>query len=218
MSVVVDVSLPADQFELGHLLEVRSGVSVRLESMIPTSGSEIPYFWVGAEDAEAVEEALRGSPMVADVDVVERTDEEALFRVAWAEGMNGFVEALGDHGAVVLDGEGHGDRWTFQLRFPEYDALSRFYREVVGKGISVDLQSIYEPTGDASTASFGLTDEQRETLELALARGYFEIPRQVTLVELAEALDISDTAVSQRLRRGLSKILAATVADDAPSR
>ncbi len=58
-----------------------------------------------------------------------------------------------------------------------------------------------------------LTDAHRETLEVALTEGYFNVPRRINLVELAESMDISDSAVSQRLRRGV-----ATVLDDTPLR
>ncbi|MFB6185100.1 MAG: helix-turn-helix domain-containing protein [Haloarculaceae archaeon] len=211
MSVIADVSIPADQFALGSLLEVRPGVKVRLETMIPTSGAMIPYFWVESPDADAVEAALRESPTVEEVLTVDDIGDETLFRVQWSEDIDGLIEALSNFDVVVLEGVGHGDHWTFQLRFPEYDTLSTFYRTLVDKDISVDLSGINNPMETSQGLEFGLTPEQREVLLLALDEGYFSVPREVTLVELAEMLDISDSAVSQRLRRGLTKVLAQTV-------
>jgi len=49
--------------------------------------------------------------------------------------------------------------------------------------------------------------DQRDALSRAVAAGYFEVPRRTTLVELADELDISDTAVSQRIRRGMANVL-----------
>lgn len=207
MSVIAGVSVPAEEFALGHLLEVRPGVQIRLESMVPTGETMIPYFWVESPDIDAVEGALWESPMVQDVAIVDRVGNEALFRVAWEEDVDGLIEGIREADSVILGGNGHGDHWTFQLRFPEYDDLSSFYRAVVEKGISMDLESVHDPIDRADTPGMTLTDEQREALVVALDEGYFSVPRGITLVELAEKLGISDSAVSQRIRRGLTKVL-----------
>ena len=208
MSVIADVSIPAEQFALGHLLEVRPGVQVRLESMIPTGETTIPYFWVETPDVDAVEAALRESPIVEAATIVDRVGDEALFRVDWTADVDGVVDAITEADCVILGGNGHGDHWTFQLRFPDYDDLSTFYRTVMDKGISVDLEGVHNPMEESGPPVGKLTAEQREALRIAFEAGYFSVPREITLVELAERLGISDSAVSQRIRRGLSKLLA----------
>lgn len=52
-----------------------------------------------------------------------------------------------------------------------------------------------------------LTAKQRRTLELALEAGYYERPREADLTYLAEELDISKSAVSQRLRTAETKLV-----------
>lgn len=208
MSVIAEFTIPADEFALGHLLEVREGVKVRLESMIPTGGAMIPYFWVQSPDVEAVQEALLDSPIVHDVKVVDTVEEEALFRVNWAEEVDGLVTSIRQSDGVVLEGEGHGDYWTFQFRFPEYESLSTFYRDTVDTGITIDLENVHNPIDATPASEMGITPEQYEALELAVDSGYFSIPRETTLIELADELGISDSAVSQRIRRGLHKILS----------
>lgn len=49
---------------------------------------------------------------------------------------------------------------------------------------------------------FGLTTGQRDLVVAAYEAGYFDVPRETTLVELGEELEISDSAVSQRLAVG----------------
>ncbi|MCU4973930.1 helix-turn-helix domain-containing protein [Halobacteria archaeon AArc-m2/3/4] len=44
-----------------------------------------------------------------------------------------------------------------------------------------------------------ITDKQREAVELAVNQGYYDRPRQTDLEGLADCLDISRSAVSQRL-------------------
>lgn len=211
MSVIADIVIPADEFALGALLEVRPGVQVRLESMIPTGEAVVPYLWVRSPDADSVERALREAEGVEDVTVVDRTDDETLFRVDWVEDIDGFIGAIRATDAAVLAAQGHGDHWSFNLRFPEYGALSTFYRDAIDKGLDVRLEGVHDPTGSGSMEEFGLSAEQREALRVALDAGYFAVPRGVTMVELGEKLGISDSAASQRLRRGLSNVLSATI-------
>ena len=208
MSVIADFSIPADQFPLGDLLEVRPGVQVRLESLIPTGESVIPYFWVQSPDVEAVERTLRDSDIVESVEIVDRVGNETLFRVAWSQGVNGVIETIKDTDSVILESSGHGDHWSFQLRFPGNDALSTFDRTVVEKGVDLELEGVHNPLEADEPPELQLTEQQREALVVALDHGYFEVPRETTLVELAEELNISDSAVSQRIRRGLTKILS----------
>jgi predicted DNA binding protein len=48
---------------------------------------------------------------------------------------------------------------------------------------------------------------QRELLKLGLERGYFEIPREVTLEELADEMGITKTTASNHLRKAERKLM-----------
>lgn len=52
-----------------------------------------------------------------------------------------------------------------------------------------------------------LTETQEELLQSAAHEGYFKVPREITLVDLAEIHGISDKETSQQLRRGLDVIV-----------
>ncbi|SDQ44499.1 helix-turn-helix domain-containing protein [Natronobacterium texcoconense] len=56
-----------------------------------------------------------------------------------------------------------------------------------------------------------LTATERETLRLAIDTGYYDVPRSATLGDLADALEVSDAAVSKTLRRAEGKLLEPTV-------
>ena len=53
---------------------------------------------------------------------------------------------------------------------------------------------------------FDLTEKQREAVTTAVAEGYYETPRETTIGELASELDISKSAMSQRLAAVESKL------------
>jgi predicted DNA binding protein len=59
-----------------------------------------------------------------------------------------------------------------------------------------------------------LTEDEREVLRVALERGYYEVPREATLTDLAAELGRSDVEVSRRLRRATSDLLCQTALSD----
>ncbi len=78
--------------------------------------------------------------------------------------------------------------------------------------MQVEVRRIYaeEPHGPTP----GLTTEQREALAVAYRNGYFAVPRETTTAALAEKLGISGQAVSERLRRGYTRLVDATFDDE----
>lgn len=208
MSVVARVSVPADQFVLGRTLELDPGVEIRLDPVIPIGDETVPYFWVDTDHADAVEETLRRSPVVEESRAVDEVDGETLFQVVWSSEVNGVVSAIETTGGVILEGRKNGNAWSFQLRFPDHAGLSEFYRICMDQRIPLDLQEVHSRAEIHQDTGSELTAEQREALRIAFGGGYFAVPRRMTLVELADELGISDTAASQRLRRGLYSVLS----------
>jgi predicted DNA binding protein len=56
---------------------------------------------------------------------------------------------------------------------------------------------------------------ERPALTLALARGYYESPRQVSTDELAEELGISQPATSDLLRRAERQLMSSALGSEA---
>ncbi|RDZ48686.1 DNA-binding protein, partial [Haloferax sp. Atlit-10N] len=59
---------------------------------------------------------------------------------------------------------------------------------------------------------YGLTAPQREALLAANRQGYFAVPREADLSELARELDATKSAISERLRRGTDQLIDHTIA------
>ncbi len=72
-------------------------------------------------------------------------------------------------------------------------------------------------TQSRPAGQYGLTDPQYEVLTLACDRGYFAIPRQAELDDLAEELGVSHQALSERLRRGVEALVTDTLLVDQPA-
>lgn len=214
MSVLVRFTLPAEEFPLGEVLEAGKGGPIRLESLIPTGDATIPYLWVPTEVVEAVEVALDRSPLAEDVRVIDEIAGESLLRIRWSLDVNGIVDAIRETDGVLLEAWGTGGDWTLRMRFDDHTDVYEFYQLCADRGISLTLDELHGSSTAADDSSLGVTDAQREALLEALEAGYYAIPREVTLEELAGHLDISDTALSQRLRRGLTALLSSTLQQD----
>lgn len=52
-----------------------------------------------------------------------------------------------------------------------------------------------------------LTQKQRDTLEFAIEAGYYDFPKQVSLEDLAEAFDLSKSAMFQRVARAEQAVM-----------
>ncbi|WP_049922896.1 helix-turn-helix domain-containing protein [Halopiger djelfimassiliensis] len=93
-----------------------------------------------------------------------------------------------------------------------FDAFREFWQRNGGFRLRrLTREGEPKPPGD------GLTDCQREALRTAYELGYFDIPRQASLEEIAAELDISASSVSERLRRAQTQLIEETVATTWPS-
>ena len=214
MSVVLEFSIDADAFQLGRVLSPLPETHVTLERVVPTNPAVMPYLWATGGDLGAFEESVRARSAVECFQAVDRLDGTGLYRIEWVDSPSDLITAIAETDATVLEAEGDGT-WVFRLRFPDHDALSAFHTRAVENGIPLHVEQTYTMTEAPERGRrVGLTPEQREALVLALRRGYFASPREVSLDVLAEDLGISRQAVSQRIRRGNEQVLRSALLPD----
>ncbi|MFB6102844.1 MAG: helix-turn-helix domain-containing protein [Haloplanus sp.] len=91
-----------------------------------------------------------------------------------------------------------------------HDRLSSLGDQLRTFGLEFDVRSIHTAIDSESVVS----DRQRELIETAVERGYYDTPRGCTLTELADHLDIAKSTASERLHRAESAIIRAFVAED----
>lgn len=216
--VIMEFTIPADGFVLDAALQADPDRIVEFEQFVPTHQQLLPYLWVtpGGGDDEGFEEALREDPTVATLDRVERFEEGALYRIDWREPTSSVLEWLENHDATVLQAEGENGEWILKLRVDSRDSLGAFQEYCRDHDLRFDLIRLYELV-DPKMGQFNITEKQRETLITALRMGYFEVPRSATLGEIANAMDISKRAASERLRRGHTNLVSNTLTIGQPT-
>lgn len=205
MGIVTSISVPGDHFELGRSLDRVGDVHVKFERVVPTGDRMFPYMWVYTDDHTRFCQLLQLDPSVETLRLIHHDDNEGLYDITWAEDTDGFLGCLRETDAIVLQAGGCDTVWEFELRFDSQESVSHFQRTCTENDISISVdrvvtKSVVDPPGEK------LTPAQRETIELALERGYFDVPRKTTMVDLAEELGVSDQAVSARIRRAMKKL------------
>lgn len=206
MSVRVSVAVPAADFVLERLLSEHSINHVRMERIAAFDESLVPYLWVTESDIDATSRALRADPDVETFEVIDTVGCNTLVHVGWNPDAAGLIKGLVESDAVLVEAASDGTSWALELRFPDHNRLSEFHAWCLDYGIDLSIGEVYSINGMRDDEG-PLTDVQRQTLYAALDAGYFEVPRKVTLTELADDLDVSDNAVSQRLRRAISTLI-----------
>lgn len=164
-------------------------------------------FWATGGDLEAFERALDAYPV--DVSHLSGViDGRKLYRVGFAPTESTYPKWV-EVGAVLIDGIGTRTGWEIRMQFPDREAFAEYREYCRREGFRMRTKRIYGPEG-SNGGDLDLTPGQREVLRAALKEGYFDIPRSITMSELADRFDVSSQAVSERLRRGLAAVLRRT--------
>ncbi len=201
--MIADLTVPAAEFELGRILELEGAERLELEKMVPLGEKPVPFFLVHEHIRDTFEELVRNHPSVDRVQEIDRHDEERLYSLQWDTSSDHFFNAMKTAGAQLIGAKGSATTWQFELRFPSHEALSQFHELCEDARIEFDLERVYNPTKPSLGPWYGLTEHQRETLTRAVQGGYYSIPRRLSTRDLAEEFDISDQAVTERLRRAI---------------
>ncbi len=203
MSVITEVRIPPDEFELGQILRLDGASAIEIETLVPSDGETVPLFWVYDPVGNEFLDTVRRYPTVTSVTEVDVFEDRTLFRLGWDASQDRLFQCILNHEGQILSATGTREIWDFELRFPHHEAMSRYQSCCENAHISSKPVRVYNPTDLGAGPWYGLTGPQREALMLAIAMGYYDIPRGCTTAELADELRISDQAVSERLRRAI---------------
>ncbi|GKZ12903.1 helix-turn-helix domain-containing protein [Haladaptatus sp. T7] len=222
MAVIAELTLQSKSFPLGDLLTTGTDIHIEFERVVPVGPRVVPVFWAWGDDLSDFETRVRDGSYVNDLTELDRVDDRVLYLMEWEIPDEAFLEGLQETNSIIRTAEGYDDEdWSFELLFPSYDDLSEFHNYSLENDVEYTLGRIYtlREVGK-NRPPLSLTEEQREALLLALQRGYFSTPSRVTLDELATELDISQQALSERIRRGNESLLEQTLlgADDGDKR
>ena len=79
----------------------------------------------------------------------------------------------------------------------------------VPEPITVDVHEVSGMTATPEVTAASLTVRQREAVEAALALGYYDIPRQASYDDVAEAMGCAPSTAAEHLRKAEGKLVRA---------
>ena len=156
---------------------------------------------VRRDDPEEIVDAMRAHPSVHDHERLESDDRRSLGKYETTDtALYEFVEQAGFTIEFPVDVQNGYYEFDLTGTRAEFDQL----RETLDASpLRYELESVVSTTESESL----LTDRQRELLEAAVREGYFEVPRECTLAELAETVGVDKSTASTVLRRGEETLL-----------
>ena len=182
MSLVVEytVDLPAYAAVLTEL----PGMRLVVEGMTACGPETVSAtFWAEGEDFEALEAGLERVRSVHEVrELSDRIDGRKLYQLRLPAAATTYWAWTG-LGGVLLDCTlDHTGMWM-RMRCPDRDALATYHDHCETRDCSFELSGLKETDGTPTSAHGMLTAPQAELLTAAVERGYFEVPRRVTMGE-----------------------------------
>ena len=211
MPTIVSGTVPADEFALDYSLETLPELMFEIERIVSTGDRAVmPLLWIRGASREAVEGTLEDDPTVDNVTLVGDFDEEWLFQMEWIGHVDLIVQMLTNSEATILDAVGQKNRWKLRVLYPRRESFSQTHTFCEEHGLDFDVESIRELDSEPA-GRYGLTRDQYDVLATAVSMGYFQVPREVTLQELAEEFDVSHQAISERIRRATNALVEDTL-------
>ncbi|MFP8953582.1 bacterio-opsin activator domain-containing protein [Natrialbaceae archaeon A-arb3/5] len=199
-------------FLLNNSLTAAPEMIVEIERVVATLEDKVmPYFWVSGGDQSEFEDAFADDESVHNITMVDEVEAGRLYRAEWTENIETIVYAYVEIGATILQAIGRNGHWELRMRFDDQEKLSKFQEYCDERRISFELNRLQEQEQPMASAQYDLTTKQRETLVTALESGYYDVPQEVTMSELADEMGISQQALSKRFHDGHRNLITSTL-------
>jgi predicted DNA binding protein len=217
MATIIKAQIPSEEFALAETLQTCEEATVECEQIVEHADTTVmPLVWVRETTPDAFEAALAQDPTVETYTQLAETPTEWLYEMQWNANIQLVLQFFTMEGAVILDAEGSADGWHLRVLFPDRDDVRTTTDFCKTHNLTLTIHTIRQlddETARQGSTRFGLTPDQHEALTRAYNQGYFRVPRDVDLDDLADDMDISHQALSERLRRGHETLLRETLLD-----
>lgn len=213
MGTVVDATVRSGQFVLGDTFDRLPAAEFEaLPVGSPEAATVMPFLRVEAPASVALEAVLSADATTETVELLSCDDRVRMFRISWRSPGPAVVGALVSNG-VLIKARGCKDRWSFRLLFTDRDDVSATIDACRERDVDLMISRVVGDTEAVSRDGDILSEKQFQALSLAFDRGYFAVPRRITLENLADEVGVSHQALSERLRRGHQVVLSELLRD-----
>lgn len=205
--VELTITIPADVW-IGRISRAHPGTRFRVLAATATDGTGAARLEVLGTDAERVCEEIRSYDSVTDLTVFETACHRRRIQIETTTPL--LLTAIQTSGIPLrMPFEISNGTMDLDATIPQHQ-LSKLGANLSKYGIEYTIERI-QPEADSESL---LTDRQQWLLYEAIDRGYYDTPRRITLVELADELDIAKSTCSETLHRLEERVLKQFVTGD----
>lgn len=206
MAVTAEFRLYSEQHPLVSIAQTVPECTITVEHEDQADAGPIIFVLrVVCKSFEVFETALEDEAAVAEYTLI--SDEESVriyhtvFEDLYPEKIDELVfnKTLVERWWITAKGE------HLKQQFANRSELVAYRDSCRKMGIDFQLHRLYESDSDDYRIP-GVSEKQHEALRVAYEEGYFDVPRRASLRDVANVLDISRSALAERLHRGQSHV------------
>jgi len=219
MAKVVGITIPTEQFALSEMFERVPDATVETVPVAAHSPrGSMSFLSVTASNSKRLDEAIRADDSTETVITLSQSGNQHLYRVSWQPRVRTILAVFLQSAGSLLCGWGAADQWTLRFLFPEQESISVICENWREHGIDPSIQRVVGVAGEVGFPEMELSQCQHDTLLRAYEMDYYEVPRGATLECVAEDLQVSHQALSERLRRGHRNLIEKTLCQSTTTR
>lgn len=217
MGTVVDMMIPTEQFALSETFDEIPDVQARTVRVAAHGPHGVmPFLRLWSSHPEKLDDALRNDSSTKDVVCVSRDGKWSLYRVSWQPHVQTVIGIFIQTDGSLLAAQGETNQWKLRVLFPDQASVSETYNRWRSHGVDSSIKRVSGVSDTVNYTGIEISSCQHETLLEAFRTDYYDVPRGITLDGLAQELDVSHQALSERLRRGHRNLIATTLCESPP--
>jgi len=214
MGKVVELTIPTEQFALSDTFErVPDATAETVPVAAHGNHGSMPFLSVVSSNTEQLADAITSDETTEEVIPLSGSNQRRLYQVSWRAPVRVVLGVFLQSTGSLLSARGTADRWRLQILFPDQNSISVICENWREHGIDPSIQRIVTVAGKFGFAELQLSQCQHDTLLTAYEMDYYDVPRGVTLEGVADELQVSHQALSERLRRGHRNLIQTTLCE-----
>ena len=207
MGLIAEIRLTSIDLPLTDAVGAVPSVTAYIERILVVDPDSPVVLCRVVDDPEReFRDAMGDDPTVDSAVVLDESDAGTLYRVKLRDPPIPIYRKSIELGPTPLGGLVTVDGWWGRSRFPDRESLAEYREFCVERGATFQLERLTRESV-ADDPPFGLTHEQHEALTAARDAGYFAVPREASTAEIGDQLGISGPSASERIRRGVDRLL-----------
>lgn len=204
--IVAEVQLSHPDLFLQPTLGTIPGLTLEPEYWTTLEcGTRLVFVLAIGEEFDRFERALSRDSTITNPVLLERSRRRRRYRFELTDRALSFDTDVASHDGRLLEASSTSEGWEIQARFPDRQALVSFNDTCREVGVTVAVNHLRAWESDDPIV-VGLTQKQQELLSIAYEEGYFDVPRGISQDELADRMNVSKSAISQRMRRAIAQL------------